>query len=193
MQKISNFVSISDDLVPWTKTACQGAFFVRSRNFNISLQFSINPPNFQLCNKCRNLVSSQVTRWTGNTIGWIFQGVFPWPNCCQNCNDQLFYNQQSLRHEHLSWVFFHLRIGLHLLKDHPHGRISHDLLNLRVVHGIPSHLLTSSSWTSNGLENLACLSFSFILPLIDDDVWVHVSFSHLLMMMMFEFRFHSPI
>ena len=34
----------------------------------------------------------------------------------------------------------HLRVCLHLLKNHPHGRIAHDLLNLGVVHGIPSHL-----------------------------------------------------
>ena len=35
----------------------------------------------------------------------------------------------------------HLRIRLHLLKDHSHGRISHDLLHLGVVHRIPSHLV----------------------------------------------------
>ena len=59
--------SILDDLVSWTRIACQGAFLAGIRNFNIS-QFSINPQNFQLCNKCRNLVSSQVTRWLGQEI-----------------------------------------------------------------------------------------------------------------------------
>ena len=49
------------------------------------------------------------------------------------------------------FLLVHLRISLHLLKNHPHGGISHDLLNLGVVHRILSHLQN----TNKGIEDLA--------------------------------------
>ena len=41
-----------------------------------------------------------------------------------------------------SRIIIYLRVSLHLLQNHPHGRISHDLLYLGVVHCVPSHLMT---------------------------------------------------
>ena len=34
-----------------------------------------------------------------------------------------------------------LGVALHLLQDHPHGGVAHDLLNLRIVHGSLANFL----------------------------------------------------